>query len=457
MTTHMMFDGKLQVYRRGDAWHCAARVGGRRFRKATGEEDLDRAKDWAEEWYLDLRGKRRAGLIEKEQPKERTFRHAAEGYLSEIRVLAISLRSPRYVDLLELRMKRHILPYFGDKPLSSINRGLVQAYRAKRAAETIEATAKDDQPGKPPARSTMMQEVVHIRQVLKWAEGMGWLPYVPNLNPPYKTQGKKVRRAWFSPDEYTQLRTATKALEQNEKRRGWHRKYEDLHDFVVFMANTGLRPDEALRLQVRDVKVIPEPGMKNKILALDVRGKVGPRYAVSLPGAIYPFERLVARRRLELELAAAEAGELKDKKWNALLAARRAVEAEVRSGERVPTQPLPRTTLLFPRFSRSVFNEVLKDAGLKFDRDGQVRTAYSLRHTYISNRLEAGANIHQVANNCGTSVKMIEDHYGAHIKDRRDPALLNVRGPKRREAKPHRAAATPDGVAEEFDSAASAA
>jgi hypothetical protein len=41
----------------------------------------------------------------------------------------------------------------------------------------------------------MLQEIVIIRQVLKHAEGLGWIPYVPNLSTPYMTQGKRGRRA----------------------------------------------------------------------------------------------------------------------------------------------------------------------------------------------------------------------------------------------------------------------
>src|SRR5258708_4348907 len=135
MTTHDMFDGRLQIYKRGQSrfWQCAARVGSQRFRETTKEESLERAKDVAEEWYLDLRGKLRNGEIVK---KERTFEEAAEGYLKEVRVLAISTRSPKYVELLELRMRRHILPYFGKLGISEVNRGVVQAYRVKRAEET---------------------------------------------------------------------------------------------------------------------------------------------------------------------------------------------------------------------------------------------------------------------------------------------------------------------------------
>ena len=59
MTTHEMFDGRLQLYKRpgGRYLQAAARVRGARFRETTKEDGLERAKDVAEEWYLGLRGK----------------------------------------------------------------------------------------------------------------------------------------------------------------------------------------------------------------------------------------------------------------------------------------------------------------------------------------------------------------------------------------------------------------
>jgi len=51
-------------------------------------------------------------------------------------------------------------------------------------------------------------------------------------------------------------------------------------------------------------------------------------------------------------------------------------------------------------------------------------TFYALRHTHISRALLAGVNIQVVAENCGTSIKMIEKHYGKFLKsDRR--AMFN--------------------------------
>src|ERR1700733_12072995 len=169
MAAHTMFDGRLQLYRRKDGgpWHAAARVGKRRFRQSLKEESLEQAKDVAEEWYLGLRGKLRAGEI---TPSEHSFKDAFEDYLRDARVLAATERSPSYVQNLELRVRKHVLPFFGDKPLSTINKSLVQKYRVKRAEDTIERTTQKDsdgkviKAGKPPARNTMMNEIVHIRQ-----------------------------------------------------------------------------------------------------------------------------------------------------------------------------------------------------------------------------------------------------------------------------------------------------
>ncbi len=75
---------------------------------------------------------------------------------------------------------------------------------------------------------------------------------------------------------------------------------------------------------------------------------------------------------------------------------------------------------------------------LKTDRDGNRRTAYSLRHTYICMRLMEGADIYQIAKNCRTSVEMIEKFYAAHIKNTLDAAAINVRRPRPRVVKPKR-------------------
>jgi integrase len=134
------------------------------------------------------------------------------------------------------------------------------------------------------------------------------------------------------------------------------------------MANTGLRPDEAARLQFRDVTIVKDASTNNeRILEIEVRGKRGTGYCKSMPGAVVPFERL--RGRLRSATGDGEQG------------------GEVRSGRsETPAQALtlPKPTdLRFDRTHRELLKTVLVEEGLKFDREGQRRTAYSLRHTQI--------------------------------------------------------------------------
>jgi len=58
------------------------------------------------------------------------------------------------------------------------------------------------------------------------------------------------------------------------------------------------------------------------------------------------------------------------------------------------------------------------------------RKFYATRHTYISVALSAGVNIKWLAEQCGTSVAMIEKHYGRYIRDDGDAPLRALLGGK---------------------------
>jgi hypothetical protein len=71
---------------------------------------------------------------------------------------------------------------------------------------------------------------------------------------------------------------------------------------------------------------------------------------------------------------------------------------------------------------------------LLYDADNNPLTAYSLRHTYCVNQLYEGVPIYQVARNMGTSVDMIEEHYG-WVNDRVAMKKANQDHVKRHRAK----------------------
>ena len=189
MPSHEVLRGPVRLYKRGRSrfWQCSASVGGKQYRSSTKEESLALAKQVAADWYLTLSGKDRAGLLS----TGKFFREAAEKFLREYEVITEGQRSPRWVEGHGIRIRLHLVPFFGDSRVSDVTAGKVQEYRMHRMTSRV-----DEKTGKPkrPARSTLHDEIVTLRQVLKTAIRHGWLANLPDLSPPYRTQGKVVHR-----------------------------------------------------------------------------------------------------------------------------------------------------------------------------------------------------------------------------------------------------------------------
>lgn len=413
---HTILEGKVHLYKRGDGrqWHCSAFLHGRNHRRSTKEESLSHAKEIAEDWYYELRASLRKGTnaikvagseADPEQPSRKKrgmlFKDAAERFLQHWLSLCAESRSPMYLKLHEARVRQQLMPFFGEMVLSEITATKAREYRIHRNSTSVT--------GKPLARSTLHQEIVALRQILSSAQDAGDLAYVPKLTDNYDRAVKVSHRGWFDKDEYKRLYQATSRRMKQPPKKRWRWYYEQMHDFVLFMANTGLRPDEAKRLEFRDVQIVKDEATGQTILEIDVRGKRGTGYCKSTPAAVTPFERLKARPRPLLTGRSMRVGD---------------------DGQEY-RQPAP-TDLLFPGNHRDLLNTILDEEGLKFDRDGNVRSAYSLRHTYICFRLIDGADIYQIAKNCRTSVEMIEKHYAAHLKNTLDAAAINARRPRRK-------------------------
>jgi integrase len=393
---HELMDGKLHVYRRerSNNWQCSTFLKGKNWRVSTREDSLKLAKEFAEDWYLTLRGKNRAGILK----TGKTFKQAAEQFELEYESITAGERSKTYVANMKTNIRVYLIPFFGDKVMAEITPGLVQEYRIHRMTPPKDENGeviKNKRTGEPfrPARNTLHQEIVALRHILKTANRHGWLDFLPDISAPYKASGKVSHRAWFSHKEYKQLYQATRERAKNPKKEQWRIECENLHDYVLFMVNTGLRPDEASRLEFRDVAIVTDEATGERILEIEVRGKRGVGYCKSMPGAVIPFQRLKKRKNPQF------------------------------------------TDRLFGKTQRELLNTILNELDLKFDRDGHPRTAYSLRHTYICFRLMEGADIYQVAKNCRTSVEMIEKYYASHIKNVLDASAINVRKIKSKKRK----------------------
>ena len=395
---HTLMGGKLHVYRRdrSSKWQCATFLHGRNWRKSTKQESLALAKDIAHDWYLTLFGKSLAGQLKNEE----NFAEAAKHFLREVQILIAHERNPRYHEGHEYRLRVHLVPFFGKMHLSAITETIAQEYRIHRSsAKTNPVTGEYIRP----APDTLKKEIITLRLVLKSAKRRGKLTHLPDLAAPFRSPTSVSYRAWFPHEEYKALYEATRKKTAQKHSPVQHWIWQQLHDHVLLVTNSGLRPDEAARLTFRDVSIIRDDATKQTILGISARGKRGAGYCKSMPGAVLPFKRLRERARPQ------ERGD--------------APEAWKKPGL---------NDLVFPGKLARQFDTVLKELNLKHDPEGRPRTLYSLRHSYICFRLLEGANIYELAKNCRTSVQIIERHYAAHLKDMINASSINMRRPNLR-------------------------
>lgn len=191
-------------------WQAAAYVGQRNYRASTKMEGITSALRFAEEWYLELRGKHvRGDLKNSSRRMQRNLQGRCGAVSTEFPVITEGQRSPIYVGGHERRIRKYLIPFFGDKPLSQVTSGAIQEYRIDRIEKSKEAR------GKSPARNTLHQEMVALRQSLKTALRHGWLSHLPDMSQPYRSKSKISHRAWFSPLEYRKLYLATTRRAEN--------------------------------------------------------------------------------------------------------------------------------------------------------------------------------------------------------------------------------------------------
>ena len=290
MTQHILMGGRLHIYKRENSrfWQCSTFMAGRNRRMSTKEESLGQAKDFAEDWYLELRGKAQRGEIK----HEKTFTQAAEQFEREYQIITEGQRNAQYVEGHDTPAAAAPAPLLRQHgAFRDHARPIVQEYRIHRREKAIEERGKAAGPqhhAPGDRRSAADPEDGHAPRLAR---------RLPDLSEPYRASGKISHRAWFSPEEYKKLYEATRERAQNPKSNRYKWESEQLHDYVLFMANTGLRPDEAARLEYRDVKIVEDEATGETILEIEVRGKRGVGYCKSMRGAVTPFQRLKKRNK----------------------------------------------------------------------------------------------------------------------------------------------------------------
>lgn len=188
----------------------------------------------------------------------------------------------------------------------------------------------------------------------------------------------KARREEFTPDEYRKLHTFARSWVKDARNalNTWYRTVA--YNFVLIMSNTGMRPAEAKNLRWRDIS-IQSYKMDRQFVRLSVRGKDKHRNLVASKSVGAYFERI------------------------------RTISKAIKDDDFVFTN-------IKGERSRTLYYDLvetlLEDSKLQLSSSGSRRSTYCFRHTYATFRLTEGVDVYFLAKQMGTSVKMIEDHYG---------------------------------------------
>ena len=227
-----------------------------------------------------------------------------------------------------------------------------------------------------PTDKTLQWDMMLGKAVIKWAHEQGLRGNRPLPTVTFTPKKKRVRPAFEIPEYRRLWRTMYKRIRDAKDERT-RRSRELLRDYVLILANSGMRVGEANSLRIRDVIPFRDDKGRNNFRFI-VRGKTGERDVIPRTAVASRIDKILAKR----------GGEDPN---NFLFA--------MSDGSKVIT-------------AIDQFNAALAQAGIQRNGFGEKYALYSLRHFYAVMALRNGIGVFEVARNMGTSVQMIQQYYG---------------------------------------------
>jgi integrase len=371
--------GEVVLYKRGDSkkWQARFKLKDLKWRRlATKQQNLQYAAQTACEAY-----DRARFLFEANVPiSSKRFDVVARLAIDEMEgQIASGNGKSVYNDYITV-IKKYLIPFFGSYNLTSIGYEELQKFGTWRV-KTM---------GRTPVHSTITTHNSAINRVFDVAIERGWIAQAQV--PKFKNNGKKgTPREAFSLSEYKSLVGYMPSWIDKGHTEKTNQMRRLLRDYVLVLSNTGIRHGtEAMGLKWRDIEWITQKNGE-RFLRLTVDGKRGKREPIARHATEDYLKRLQERRP---HLAKFTFDELLKKKVN---------EKVFVLEDGTETNSLAGT-----------FRILMRDSGLDKDREVKYkRSLYSLRHTYAHfSILNETMDIYTLARQMGTSVKMIEQHYG---------------------------------------------
>ncbi|KIN77214.1 phage integrase family protein [Sulfitobacter mediterraneus] len=364
--------------------------------RSTGETDLEEARRIALDAFDDLKLKARA----KQAVTTLTFSEMYElWWESKKKILEQQWFAKgrtgknKRVEWYEKHAQRYWLAYFGKHKVEELTHSFVQGYWNWR--QTYWARASEEERKKypnhaiNPAKKSLDMEQSALREVFGWANSMKLINYTPLIQNPYARKGiKPKRRASFDESEFLLLQDYMAEWVQG---RGKHdrrvnaahkRNRKLLQIYVHFLAYTGMRTGEVLKLKHKDIGyALIETRETGLVIQVADDTKTGAREVTSTADLVDWYEELCKLT------GHTERDDWLFCNWQ---------------GKQI--------TGFYKTFAK-----LLDEAELLYTENGDRRSAYSLRHYYAEQMFAEIGHTHAVldmlATNMGTGRDYLESYY----------------------------------------------
>ena len=372
---HRLRDGELILYRRSDSriWQYKfKRESGSWFRASTRKSVLEHAKRVAMDLHDEARYRERLGLA----PAHKSFKDIALATVEDMqRDLAAGTGKKIYVDYCSV-IERYFIPYFGDKYLQNLKHKDIadfEAWRNHRMART-------------PKSSTLMTFASAFSRVHQTAISRGWISDRVPIPTMSRRGAKGEVRPAFSVEEIAQLRQFMTSWQKLGNLDYDRIMRPLLCAYVEFLLLTGMRHGtESMGIEWRHCEWYSSEGQR--YIRVWVDGKTGGRWLIAKHEA---EAVLIKLHSLQPDIA--------DKPIEQVMGRDTKYLFRRPDGQR-------------PRTFNGMFSKLMRESGLRWNHTNQSRTLYSLRHSYATMELLAETDIHTLARQMGTSVRMLEAHY----------------------------------------------
>ena len=344
------------------------------IRQSTNTTDLNRATQIAYNKFDELYSKiQSGGTLE-----TITFKKLYEKFCDKFPQAPKNVnRRKKYVDNCMKQLGRYPYDYFvkelNNIDIEKITTKHIQDYFSYQMKNSYRNGMRVE-----PSLNTIHKYGVALRTIFKFAVQEKYINTEPLIETP---AFKDEKRPVFERNEWRVLTNGMGKYVEDSRQSNHYRDRYYLQHYILISSNCGARVGELRELKWRDIR--EEIINKRKVLYATVLGKTGEREMVFQPVCETYFDRLKTFRIDELGKSVSPKEYIFCKKDGS------------------PIQSF-----------RKSYDRLLKNLNLQFNNRGNKRTIYSLRHTYATFRLEDEVNPHLLARQMGTSVKMLEEHYG---------------------------------------------